>query len=70
MSFMRAWRGCDQRVCRRARRCAGRTLACLAQRNKPAPTPEQVERATALLHRAINRRLAQVDTQELAEEAS
>ena len=49
------WRTCDQRVCRRLRRCAVMNAPCLEKlrASRPQPSPEQQAAAMADLHRRL-----------------
>jgi hypothetical protein len=51
------WRTCSQAICRRARKCTAKNLACSP---KPAPIdPRKEARAKFLLKRALEARLAE-----------
>ena len=55
--ILREWRSCDQPICRRARKCVAKNLACSA---KPSTmTPAQASRAQFLMKRALEKRLAE-----------
>lgn len=49
------WRNCDQRVCRRLRRCAVMNAPCLEKlrASRPQRSPEQEAAAMADLHRRL-----------------
>ena len=56
-NMLREWRSCDQPICRRARKCVAKNLACSA---KPSTmTPQQAARAKFMLKRALEKRLAE-----------
>jgi hypothetical protein len=57
---LEAWSTCENRHCRRAKRCASKKRECIARWNatKPPLTPEQAEQSMNEFRIALKRRLA------------
>ena len=58
------WRRCSRRNCRRARTCASADFEPCALKFERRPmTPQQEAAATAALHKALTRQLAELEAQ-------
>jgi hypothetical protein len=64
-NISRAWRDCAERACRRSKRCVGPDLRCL--RDCPPRTQEETARIQADMRYWLNRRLAELERNGLAE---
>jgi hypothetical protein len=56
-NMLREWRSCDQPICRRARKCVAKNLAC--SQRPSTMTTQQASRAKFMLKRALEKRLAE-----------
>ena len=56
------WRRCPRRHCRRARTCASADFEpCALKFERRAMSPQQEAAATAALHKALRRRIAEIE---------
>jgi hypothetical protein len=57
----RCWRHCRVSLCRGQRACAAPEIHCSNAPPAPPATPDEIARTLALLQRALNERLAQIE---------